>query len=259
MMSFDATLAGLAALDAGALARPWTWRDGRMSVRYVLYRALEEAQEAHARAAAASHPESRRILALAQRALGDLRGLLAGLDAELLDAPPAPGEWSIREILGHVVIIERRYAGHTCYAVERADADPVRIPEDRLPTAAPADQAGDVATLLGRIAAARAETDRRLDAVAPAAMARPTVWVHAQVDVRFRLHRFASHLVEHTIQCEKTLDVLGWRATEGRRIAQRLAAQLGELERLDAAAARAVEARLVEGLASGDAAPARPA
>ncbi len=30
-----------------------------------------------------------------------------------------------------------------------------------------------------------------------------------RVDVRFRLHRFATHLQEHTIQIEKALDDLG--------------------------------------------------
>jgi hypothetical protein len=47
-----------------------------------------------------------------------------------------------------------------------------------------------------------------------------------------RLHRFAAHLVEHTIQCEKTLTSLGWQPTEGRRIARRLAALVGEVEGL---------------------------
>jgi hypothetical protein len=82
-------------------------------------------------------------------------------------------------------------------------------------------------------------------------MTRPTVWVKIDVDVRFRLHRFAAHLVEHTVQCEKTLDTLGWQPPEGRRIVRRVTAALGELEGLDAhAAAREIETRLAERLAS---------
>jgi len=65
-------------------------------------------------------------------------------------------------------------------------------------------------------------------------MTRPTIWGRYDVDVRFRLHRFAAHVVEHTVQCEKALDALGWRATEGRRIVRRLAALLGEIEGLGA-------------------------
>lgn len=76
-------------------------------------------------------------------------------------------------------------------------------------------------------------------------MTRPTIWVRREVDVRFRLHRFASHLVEHTVQCEKTLDALAWHQAEGRRIVRRVTAALGELEGLGAGAeACEIEARL---------------
>jgi DinB family protein len=251
MADFRAAVQGFAALDHEALSRPWAWRDGTIDVRYALYRALEEAQEAHVRVAAEPHPESRRILALAQRAFGDLRGLLAGLPAERLDAAPRPGEWSIRETLHHLLVVERRYALQTLYAVERTDADPVRIPDARLPTPAQLDAGGDADALLARLADARAETNRRLGDLTPAAMARPTVWVKIDLDVRFRLHRFASHLVEHTVQCEKTLDALGWRASEGRQIVRRVTAALGELDGLGArAAARDIESRLAGRLAS---------
>jgi len=251
MMDFGAAVRGFAVLDHEVLSRPWGWRGGMIDARYALYRALEEAQEAQVRVAAGLHPEPRRILALAQRAFGDLRGLLAGLPAERLDAAPRAGEWSIRETLHHLIVIERRYAVQTLYAVERADTEPVRIPDARLPTPAQIEAGGDVEALLARLGDARAETNRTLGDLTPAAMTRPTVWVKIDVDVRFRLHRFAAHLVEHTVQCETTLDTLGWRPPEGRRIVRRVTAALGELEGLGAhAAARDVEARLAERLAS---------
>jgi DinB family protein len=245
MTDLSAMLRRFAALDEEALARPWTWRGGKIDVRYALYGALEEAQGAYVRAAAGQHPESRRILALAQRAFGDLRGLLVGLPADLLEAPPRPGEWSIGETLRHLRAIEHRYALHTLYAVERSDSQPMRIADDRLPSTAPTAGGSDLGMLLAQLGHARAETDQRLDDVAPAAMTRPTIWAHWEVDVRFRLHRFASHLVEHTVQCEKALDALGWRQTEGRRIVRRITAALGELEGLGARAeVREIEARL---------------
>src|SRR2546427_9982197 len=95
-------------LDEGALGRPWTWRGRQMDVRYALYRTLEDAQEAHVRVSAGRHPESRRIIALAQRAFGDLRGLLIGLPADLLDKAPRAGEWPPRETLRHRPMVERR-------------------------------------------------------------------------------------------------------------------------------------------------------
>jgi hypothetical protein len=120
-----------------------------------------------------------------------------------------------------------------------------------LPAPAQLDDGGDVVALLARLGEARAETDRRLGALAPAALLRPTIWVKIDVDVRFRLHRFAAHLLEHTVQCEKTLGALGWGGTEGRRIVRHVTAAIGELEGLGAhAAARDIEARLAERFAS---------
>jgi hypothetical protein len=115
----------------------------------------------------------------------------------------------------------------------------------------PATVGGDIEVLLARLADARAETSRWLGDVAPAGMTRPTIWGGYEIDVRFRLHRFAAHVVEHTIQCEKTLLALGWRPAEGRRIARRVAAAIGEIDGLDAVKdARELEARLVERVAS---------
>jgi hypothetical protein len=251
MSDFDAALARCGTLDEDVLARPWPWRGRQMDVRYALYRTLEDAQEAHVRASAGAHPESRRILALAQHAFGALRGLLAGLPGALLDKAPRAGEWSLRETLSHMLAVEQRYALQTRYAVDRTDEEPIRIPNDRLPPTAPTNVGGEVEAILARLAEARAETNRRLGDVAPAAMTRPTGWAGHDVDVRFRLHRFAPHVVEHTIQCEKTLLTLGWHQTEGRRIARRLAAVVGEVEGLGAVGdARELEARLVERLAS---------
>jgi hypothetical protein len=247
MADFDAALAGFAAMDDAALARPWPFRDKPMDVRYALYRTLEDAQEVLVDLAARPHSESRRILALAQRAFGDLRGLVIGVPDEFLEKAPREGEWSVGEVLRHVLAVEQRYAIQTLWAVERADSDPVRVPADRLPPLTPPEVPGGAREVLARIAAARAETDRSLGGLAPAQMTRPTQWVHYDVDVRFRLHRFAAHLVESAVQCEKNLAALGCPVTEGRRIVRPLAALLGEIEGLGGLAeARQLEARLAE-------------
>jgi hypothetical protein len=251
MTDFDAALVGFASLDEAALGRPWSFRDKPMDVRYALYRTLEDAQEVLVDLAAAPNPESRRILALAQQAFGDLRGLILGLPDDLLEQAPRDGEWSVGEVLRHVLSVERRYAIQTLWAVERGEADPIRIPADRLPPTTPAAISGGAGELLARIGEARAETNRSLGSLAAAAMTRRAQWVHYDIDVRFRLHRFGAHIAEHTVQCEKTLAALGTPLTEGRRIVRRLTALLGEIEGLGGlAAVRRVETRLVERWAS---------
>ena len=234
MEPFDGTLARLATLPGAALDRPWSWRQRETTVREAFYRSLEEEQMALAGLIPPAG-EAARILALAQRAFSELRGLLVGLPDALLDSPPPAGEWSLRTILSHVLTTERRYAQHTQYAVQRADADPVETPRDRLPPLHGADTPGSLADLLAHLATARAETDHALAGLPDHALARPTVWAGYQVDVRFRLHRFAAHLIEHTIQGEKTLEALGVPQTEARRLVRRLAAARGAHERLSGA------------------------
>jgi hypothetical protein len=244
--TLDSVLESWMSLDEAELRRPWTWRDGKMELSYVLYRTLEDAQESLVRVTASPCGEAQCILALAQRAFGELRALVSGVPDDLLDKAPRPGEWTVREVLRHVHLIERRYATQTAWAVERGDADPMRIPDARMPKPDEIDGSGNVGALLGRIAEARRETDRRLAHLAPAALTRPTPWLHHQGDVRFRLHRFAAHIVEHTVQCEKALDALGWHLTEGRRVVRAIWAHVGELEGLGATEELSALERLVE-------------
>jgi hypothetical protein len=77
-------------------------------------------------------------------------------------------------------------------------------------------------------------------------MTRPTIWAQWELDVRFRLHRFASHIAEHTVQCEKTLAALAWPETEGRRVVRQIWSLVGELEGLGAAKELAALAAAVE-------------
>jgi hypothetical protein len=87
--------------------------------------------------------------------------------------------------------------------------------------------------MLARLAVARAETQRRLAELPPVTLSRPSIWAGYEIDVRSRLHRFAAHVVEHTIQCEKTLAATGHKEEEGRRIVRRIFTARGELEGLE--------------------------
>jgi hypothetical protein len=71
--------------------------------------------------------EPARLLGYAGGALGSLCGLLAGRPDDLLDRSPGESEWSIRQILGHILLTERRYLAQTRHAATRGDGEPVRI------------------------------------------------------------------------------------------------------------------------------------
>lgn len=188
-----------------------------------------------------------RILDLAQIAFGRLRGLLAGVSDDLLDREPAAGEWSLRATLRHAIGVERSYRANTEYALARGDDDPLSLPRDtaaivvtangtfRRPAPDPADTAGGVLDIVAAFARRRAETDAALSEVSEAQMTRPSQWGPyddpAVIDVRFRLHRFASHIAEHTVQCETTITALGVPLTDARAIVRAIGATRGMHER----------------------------
>ena len=68
-----------------------------------------------------------------------------------------------------------------------------------------------------------------------------------EVDVRFRLHRFASHIAEHTYQCEKAIRALGAYGGDARAICRRIGAMRGSHERRSGGATLgALDAALAE-------------
>ena len=210
-------------------ARHWDWRGQDHELRDALYRSLEAEQAA---AAAVALPgEAPRILALAQSAFGDLRGLLAGLPDELLDLEPKPGEWALRKTLEHMLMVELSFRANTRYALSRADQDPLKTPLELRPTEAEVDVSGGVDEVLERFTMAREVTDTEFESVENERMLRPTLWGGAEVDVRFRLNRFGGHLAEHTVQCDKTLAWLGRGPGEARLITRRISAARGLHER----------------------------
>jgi hypothetical protein len=217
-----------------------------MDLAYALYHALEQEQRAVTDARPAP-TEVAQILSLAQGAFGELRGLLAGLPDALLDEAPAPEEWTLRETLAHAIGVERSYRAQCLYSAGRTAAEPVKMPEERRPNPDPAHTAGGIAEILERFADQRAESDARLAALDETALARPTFWGGAEVDVRHRLHRFASHIAEHSNQCEKAVRTLGAFGGDARSIAKRIGAVRGLHERRTGPTRlRALDAELAE-------------
>jgi hypothetical protein len=179
--------------------------------------------------------EASRILTLAQVEFGRLRGLLAALDDDLLDRAPAKGEWSVRETMVHSIGVERSYRANTQHALVRRDDEPLRLSAERRPKPDPADTAGGVLDILAAFATRRAETDAALAGLDAAQLVRPSQWgpyeVMHQIDVRFRLHRFASHILEHAVQCEKTMESIGITLNDPRAVVRAIGAMRGAHER----------------------------
>jgi hypothetical protein len=143
--------------------------------------------------------------------------------------------------------VERSYRANTEYSLTRAESEPVLMPTERRPQPDPADTSGGVGDIVARFAQRRTETDLALAALDEVALARPTMWGGFEVDVRHRLHRFASHIAEHAYQCEKVILALDAYGGDARAIAKHIGAMRGLHERRSSAATlRALDASLAE-------------
>jgi hypothetical protein len=207
---------------------PAEWRGRPTDVRTLLYRIADGEQERRVALASTlaslgwQQTEAQRILGIAMEARGALRAALLGVTAALLDQAP-PNEWSIRQTLEHHLNTEHRYRGQVEYALERHRSGgtlPGQIPDDRLPArfTGQTSTTGPVNVVMAELYNARRETIASFAELTDDELSLAATYGRQDVDVRFRLHRFAAHEREHTIQVVKTARMIGHTPTEAQLI-----------------------------------------
>ncbi len=230
------------------LDRSWAWKDyNSEGVRFAFFRNLEDLRQLAAEFALSRHTkgqprsEAQHILGNYHAAYRDLQAVLLGIDESLFNQPPAEGEWPVRRAYAHILGGDMGFYVAIRYALERyrkADGRPDHIPEeawdlflemteaaqDRLLGSSYEDLAAFHVTfhdrILGDFAGIRAT---ELDIPA-------RYWEDEPYSLRFRLHRFESHMRQHTIQIEKTLAALGHQTLEAQRLLRWIYSALAEVE-----------------------------
>jgi hypothetical protein len=231
----------LAVLDS-MLERPWTWHERELDVRYGVYRGAETIEAATAEidgllGGQAARGQAARIISMATIARWALQGRLASLDDAILDPVARDGEWTVRQVLGHTIDGQRSYGWVTRWRLSLPDGTgPIKMSPE-VEAAAEAALPGEEAEAAGTLAELRARLDAcldewalRLGSTPDAKLAKPALWSNTPVDIAFRLGRWSSHIAEHTVQLDKTLDWLGHQPTEVARIVRDLHTAWGRLE-----------------------------
>jgi len=172
---------------------------------------------------------------------------LVGVPETAFEQPPAEGEWSLRFVLAHVLNTDLRYLAAVRYACERQASGrggPLRPPDESLPSRTGEEQRhGTIAELLGRLQATRDEVLGAVASIPDELLDAPTNWTSWDLDVRFRIHRFAAHDREHTIQVRKTTRALGLQQSEPQLLLADAAVARGALEAAIRATPEALLAR----------------
>jgi hypothetical protein len=230
------------------LEKEWVWGSYKdEGVRFAFFRNFEQLRELavklHQARIASGSPltEVQQILAQYHSAYNDLQAVLLGVDSNLEEKPPAEGEWPLRRILAHIVGADLGF-----YVVIRFSLERYRQGLDQLVEI-------EDETWLGMAGMSDSEIDKMIAgpmsglqffhrdlhqrALSDFAGVESTelnipskYWEDEPLALRFRMHRFESHMRQHTIQVEKTLYQLGFVLNESRRLLRLIYAALAEVE-----------------------------
>lgn len=166
--------------------------------------------------------EAQRILASLALTRGQLRAALIGLTNEQADESPGPDEWAMRQILRHIMNNENQFVVDSKYAVERLRSTeplPLERPGERNgPGTLGPELAGGVEEILRTLDRVRDDLVAWCAGLTVDELAAPMPWAGLTTDVRFMLHRRATHEREHTVQVYKTSRGIGFQPSEAQMI-----------------------------------------
>lgn len=230
------------------LEKPWSWRDYTSEgVRFAFFRTYETLQEMAVQLAferSLNGPlltGAQRILGNYHRAYRDLEAVLLRVPLERADEPPAEGEWSVRRTLAHILAGDMNFYGVVRYALERGrnsdDERPEKIPEEAWDKMLGMNEEdtrdmleGPFESLVSYHQKFHQKVLREFASIQEKELEwLATYWEEEPYPLRFRLHRFDSHMRQHTIQIEKTLDAIGATETEAMQLLRRIYGAMAEV------------------------------
>ena len=214
----------LAGLTEEQLNVEGVWSRGPMDVRFMLLHIADHEDDHRLQLAGllvdagARQSRAARILGHAETTRGELLGALVGLTDADLDLTP-PGEWPLRHTLAHILHVERRYLCAVWHAVELFRAGQPFVPPTEDGAIEPASLAGaTLDAILAKLDDAREQVISELASLPDADLTAPTVWAKREIDVNYRLLRFAEHEREHTAHILKWRGQVGRGPTEAQRV-----------------------------------------
>jgi len=230
-------------LPDAEMGRTWVWREyDDEGLRFSLLMAQQELRDLAVRLAAmrpAPPTQAQRILGQYHHAYRDLTGALAGVLDEDLARVPRVGEWSLREVLRHMLRADYGFLGVIRFELSPERPRDAKDAEERMSSWRDEHGYRGPETLDGGVAAVRNalyEIHRRilreLGDLSDGELARNAFFWDGPKPIRFRLHRFEAHMVQHTVQVDKTLVWIDRAPTEARRLVRVLYRDLAAVEML---------------------------
>ena len=230
-------------LPDSEMGRTWVWREyDDEGLRFSLVMTQQEVRDLAVRLAAlrpAPPTQAQRILGQYHHAYRDLTGALAGVLDEDLDRVPREGEWPLREVLLHMLGADYGFLGVIRFELSPERPRDAEDAEERMSSwredhgyRGPPMLEGGVAAARNALSKIHRRVLRELDDLSDGELARNAFFWDGPKPIRFRLHRFEAHMVQHTVQVDKTLVWIDRAPTEARRLVRVLYRDLAAVEML---------------------------
>jgi len=229
------------------LENAWAWQSyDSEGVRFAFFRTYEELRELATKlrseriSQAKSLSAAQLILAQYDAAYWDLQAALLGVGSEQTTQVPAAGEWPIRNALAHIIMAEIGFYVVVRYTLGRyrsGDKQPVGITKEIWMATSGMDETSFGALMEGPAEDLRdyhgtlhERVLREFADISDTELDMPSkYWEKELMSIRFRLHRFDSHLRQHTIQIDKTRAVIGLLPNEAQRLVRLVYSALADV------------------------------
>jgi hypothetical protein len=227
------------------LERHWEWKSHKgEGIRFAFFVTIQQLRQLAVILAMKRKPptQAQRILGQYHRQYMDLQAAVFGLSAEDANCAPAEGEWSVRQTYGHMLSADIYFSVIVRYALENHRAGtwkPERLSdEDELRLIGMSEEEFDTLTKDGPFEKMleyhrkfHPEIIQEFSHITDGELELPAVmWEDIHFPIRHRLHRYEAHLIQHTVQVDKTLATIGQSPSETKRLIRHVFAALAEVE-----------------------------
>jgi len=228
------------------LEREWVWKDhDEEGIRFAFFVTLQELRDLAVSLASRrwERTPAQHILSQYHAAYLDLQTALLGVSNEDAEQVPAEGEWPVQRTFAHILGTDINFTIVVRYALERHRAgmwSPEKYSDEDADRLADISDEDYLALIKGPLDGMVAY-DRQLhhqiieefSRITDQELGLPsTFWEETRFPIRHRLQRYEAHLVQHTVQIDKTLDAIGLAPGESKRLLRRIYAALAEAEGL---------------------------
>jgi len=221
----------------------WIWKDhGEEGIRFGFFVTIQELRQLAVELASLRTPptSAQRILGQYHAQYMDVQAAVFGLSTETAERAPAEGEWPIPRIYAHMLGADIGFSAVVRYALDKHRAGlwtPERMSdEEQMAIIGLTEEEYDLlmGSPLEELLAFHRDFHHRIlaefSSITDAELELPsTFWEETRFPIRHRLHRFESHMIQHTVQIDKTLVAIHWPPTETKRLIRYLFAALAEV------------------------------